>query len=374
MALDLEAIYLRYHRMVVWLVRSQVPEPAVDDVVQDVFVAVHRRQARAPDGDELGRWVMGVTRSVCHGHRRSDARRRARLPRVSAPPPECEPETWLDERAALQRVARCLQSIEPRQREAFALIELHGLTAPEAAELLGANLDTVYSRLRLARRKLAQAMASPREVVASARRAGRPSTRETRGTWALIATRVGLGSGPVVASAATGHGWVGVLAGAGLAGLLVVGVVGSRSTATPSPGDTAARPEPPRPPVGLEPQAPHAPDRSALPPPETPTTSRSPPRRAPRPIGRPPRPQAEPPHRSSPAGTPAGTIGAETLILRDAARHLDSGDLDAASERLADHARRFTDGALRSEREQLATRLARLRRSTVTDAGSSGAP
>jgi len=35
----------------------------------------------------------------------------------------------------------------------FELVDVEGLRGPEVAELLGANLNVVYSRLRLARRR-----------------------------------------------------------------------------------------------------------------------------------------------------------------------------------------------------------------------------
>lgn len=85
---DLETIYRRYHVTVAWLVRGHVPEHAVDDVVQDVFIAIHRRLPRAPRDESLGRWVLGAARSVCHSYRRGDARRRARAERSKNPEPE----------------------------------------------------------------------------------------------------------------------------------------------------------------------------------------------------------------------------------------------------------------------------------------------
>ncbi len=42
------------------------------------------------------------------------------------------------------------------QREVFVLAELEGLSGPEIAAALGAKLNTVYSRLRLARRHFAR--------------------------------------------------------------------------------------------------------------------------------------------------------------------------------------------------------------------------
>ncbi|MEM9454095.1 MAG: sigma-70 family RNA polymerase sigma factor [Myxococcota bacterium] len=406
--LDLQILYERHHPMVAWIVRGHVSEHAVDDVVQDVFVAIHRRLSQAPPGPGLRRWIVGVTRSVCHTHRRADARRRARLQRLGGSTPErpCEAESRLDDRAALRRVVRCLQTIEPRQREAFALIELHGLTASEAAEVLGTKLNTVYSRLRLARRKLAQAVAEPREAVTAARRAGRPSPRQARRTWVLVAARVGLGSGPVVAPATLVRpGWGGVLAGSAVAGALVIGLVTGAGRAGSSPDSAAttrsvdagerasvsAVPPPvitPRSSRGAPVPAPVAALRSGEIPEVERASNPSIPRRRARAV--------EPGSRHSGSARGAGrgstgssgrnsgrssnpdsgggsTLGPEARILEDAVVHLDAGDLDEAARRLADHERRFAEGILRDEREQLAARLGRLRAAAVTDDRVGGA-
>jgi RNA polymerase sigma-70 factor (ECF subfamily) len=44
-----------------------------------------------------------------------------------------------------------LGDLDEKKREVLVLSELEELTAPEIAEALGINLNTVYSRLRLAR-------------------------------------------------------------------------------------------------------------------------------------------------------------------------------------------------------------------------------
>ena len=67
------------------------------------------------------------------------------------------------EHAALKEVRalvhRLLAELPDEQREVFVLTELEQLTAPEISEAVGANLNTVYSRLRLARRGFDAALA-----------------------------------------------------------------------------------------------------------------------------------------------------------------------------------------------------------------------
>jgi len=69
----------------------------------------------------------------------------------------------VDEKVDAMRAARLLDALlaelDDAQREVFVLADLHDLSAPEIAEITGANLNTVYSRLRLARQSLAAAAA-----------------------------------------------------------------------------------------------------------------------------------------------------------------------------------------------------------------------
>jgi RNA polymerase sigma-70 factor (ECF subfamily) len=49
----------------------------------------------------------------------------------------------------------------------FSLTELEDMTAPEIASALGVNVNTVYSRLRIARRALAARLQLPETEVAT---------------------------------------------------------------------------------------------------------------------------------------------------------------------------------------------------------------
>jgi len=140
-----------------------VPDPEVEDVMHDVFLVVHRRLA---DYDEsratMRSWLYGITRRVAMQHMRSRARSAHRLAAV----PEGEPPPGVDEQVERSRavalVERFLDTLGPDQRIAFALSEIEGMTAPEIASAEGARVNTVYSRLRAARRKLERFLESMR--------------------------------------------------------------------------------------------------------------------------------------------------------------------------------------------------------------------
>ena len=358
---DLAAIYRHHHRLVRWMVRGAgVPEHAVDDVTQDVFVAIHRRRAQAP-GAGLRRWVVGVTRSVCHSYRRAGARSRQRLARTIEPEPSPLPDDLLDGRTALHRLRGVLDGLAEPQREVFVLMELEGLSAPETAEALGANLSTVYSRLRLARQRVWAELAPAPELVASAREAGRPRREEARHSWLVVVARIGgeaSSIAPVAAAASAATGKVGGLAigvclgVAVLGGLLVArGPARSRdlrneavATAGPpqavSPARAAVPDEPS--PAASEPAA--AVIERRLPP----TVDDAPPAR---------------PRSSARASEPmlGSSLADEAELLRRAASSLDAADLDEAARLLDAHADRFADGELADERERLLAELERRR-------------
>jgi RNA polymerase sigma-70 factor (ECF subfamily) len=56
-----------------------------------------------------------------------------------------------------------LDGLDEAKREVFVLAELEELSAPEIAQALGINLNTVYSRLRAARQTVEAAAARESE-------------------------------------------------------------------------------------------------------------------------------------------------------------------------------------------------------------------
>lgn len=165
-ARDLDAIY-REHAKFVWRVAASlgVPSDQREDIVHDVFVVVHHKIDEFDAERSMTTWLFGITRMVVLNHRRR-AGRHARKLRV-VPPPQSppDPETQHDLRRGAQRVRTFLDSLDRRKRVVFELVELQGMSGPEVARTIGANVDTVYTRLRAARRAF-------REFVARTRKEG----------------------------------------------------------------------------------------------------------------------------------------------------------------------------------------------------------
>jgi RNA polymerase sigma-70 factor (ECF subfamily) len=162
-----KAFRLMYEHQVdfVWrnLRRLGVSEAEVDDKAQEVFVIAHRRFSEFEDrGHGPRAWLFQIVLRVA-----SDARRhRRRHPvdpdggaaqeRESIEAPQAAD---FDRREALGRLDRALRTIEVGRRAVLVLHEIEEMTAPEISEILGIPLNTVYSRLRVARAELEAAIA-----------------------------------------------------------------------------------------------------------------------------------------------------------------------------------------------------------------------
>lgn len=162
-AASFEAVYDEYFPFV-WrsALRLGVPQAGADDVVQEVFLVVHRKLARFEGRSTLKTWLYGITLRVARVHR-IRARRPAEGQGADADEVRAPEATRPDERAqnaeGVRLVHAILDELDDEQREVFVLAELEELSAPEIAEVLGAKLNTVYSRLRLARAAFAEAAA-----------------------------------------------------------------------------------------------------------------------------------------------------------------------------------------------------------------------
>jgi RNA polymerase sigma-70 factor (ECF subfamily) len=159
----LTEVYDRHVAMVWRTLRALgVDEAALDDAVQDVFIVVHRRLADFEGRSALSTWIYGIARRVASQYRR---RRRVdgdptRLAREVEPGPS--PRDAAERRQAARLVMELLAELDPEKREVFVLMELEQLAAPVVAELVGVPVNTVYSRLRLARQRFEAALARRR--------------------------------------------------------------------------------------------------------------------------------------------------------------------------------------------------------------------
>ena len=151
----------RAHAGFVWrgVRRLGVAESALEDVVHDVFLVVHRRLGEYEGRAALTSWLFGIARGVAANHRRSDVRAERRLTVAQPPVAGPDPETGAAQEQAAAFVREFLNGLDEERRILFALAEIEGMRVPEIAEALGLNVNTAYSRLRATRELFQQALA-----------------------------------------------------------------------------------------------------------------------------------------------------------------------------------------------------------------------
>jgi RNA polymerase sigma-70 factor (ECF subfamily) len=145
--------------------RMGVREADADDVVQEVFVIVHRRLAGFEGRAQLKTWVFKILAHVVKHYFRTHARK----PGDVASATGCEihaleanqdhgPAGALERMEALRVVDHLLSQLDHDKRMVFVLAELEEMTLVEIADVVEANANTVASRLRVARKDFEKAL------------------------------------------------------------------------------------------------------------------------------------------------------------------------------------------------------------------------
>jgi RNA polymerase sigma-70 factor (ECF subfamily) len=165
--LDANAIY-RSHGAFVWrnVRRLGIPENMVEDVLQDVFMVVHRRLPEFAGRSSLKTWLFGIVLRVVNTYRRSQKRRRVHMDNLVAaaevesdvPHGRDDPAELTERREASRLLHRLLDQLDDDKRALLVSVDLEEMTIAEASEAMSVNANTVYSRLKIARREFQEAV------------------------------------------------------------------------------------------------------------------------------------------------------------------------------------------------------------------------
>jgi RNA polymerase sigma-70 factor (ECF subfamily) len=140
-----------------WIRAMGGPQADREDLVQDVFLVVHRRLADF-DGQNLAGWLYQIARHRVRDFRRLVWVRRMlfgnvplsdTLPATSASPAETAETN--EKRVLLERL---LEKLNDSERAALVLFEIDGYSGEEIAEIQGVPLNTAWGRIHKARKKL----------------------------------------------------------------------------------------------------------------------------------------------------------------------------------------------------------------------------
>lgn len=135
------------------------------DLLQEVFLCIHRGRAQFVAGCGVERWAYAIARNCFVSHVRLA---RSRLSNVSHPLDELSLASGLDgdgeavlmAREAEERIRSTLEALPSQQREAFELLRLQGESVADAAERLGVTRSAVKLRAFRAGESVREAFAT----------------------------------------------------------------------------------------------------------------------------------------------------------------------------------------------------------------------
>jgi len=143
------------HFAFVWRLAANrgVPARALEDVAQEVFIVVHRKLPEFEGRSSLRTWIAAIVRRVIADYVKKRGNRAAGDETLSVEPPAgVSPAEQLERKLALELLDGLLNKMTSDQREVFVLHEIEHLSGAEIAALTACNENTVWTRLRAARR------------------------------------------------------------------------------------------------------------------------------------------------------------------------------------------------------------------------------
>lgn len=158
-------------------VAGRLRDPAdAEDIVQQVFLRLHRNQARLRHAESVGAWLYRAARNAIADHYRAPARRREspvgdtrewdRREAAADPAP-------LEEATGAACAAECLRplmrGLPEEYRRALEAVDVQGMTQADAAAAAGVSLSGMKSRVQRGRARLRASLLERCRVALDAR-------------------------------------------------------------------------------------------------------------------------------------------------------------------------------------------------------------
>lgn len=128
------------------------------DVVQETFVNAVRHIGSLRDDAKFGGWLFGIAHQKCVQRWRKQGREELLLEECAGVPSEFEdgPDDLLIRQEQEAEFLKLLQQLPPPQRSVLLLHYMEDFPLEEIANITGAQLGTVKSRLHYAKKALRQ--------------------------------------------------------------------------------------------------------------------------------------------------------------------------------------------------------------------------
>jgi RNA polymerase sigma-70 factor (ECF subfamily) len=132
----------------------------VEDLIQQTFLRIHLARAHYHRGQQVVPWVFAIARHLLIDAWRHSQYEQRRPEQVVQQPPTPDEALIADETA--RELARELEALPARNREAFSLVKLDGLSLEQAAQVLGTTVTAIKLRIHRTYRALRSAAQEPK--------------------------------------------------------------------------------------------------------------------------------------------------------------------------------------------------------------------
>ena len=152
----MQVLYARHHvRVYRFVLRLTQDRSLAEDVVSEVFLDVWRRAGGFKGKSQVSTWMLAIARykalSALRAH--SDAQLDEHAA-VSVIDPADDAETTMSKRDRSAIVQQCLSQLSALHREVLDLVYYHERSVDEVAEIVGAPVNTVKTRMFYARKRM----------------------------------------------------------------------------------------------------------------------------------------------------------------------------------------------------------------------------
>jgi len=160
--LAMEMLYKRHHlRVYRFALRLTDNAALAEDIVSDVFLDVWRKAGEFQGKSQVSTWLLAITRNKALSSFRR--RRNEPLPEseaMSVPDPADDPEVLVCNKDRGELVRMCSAQLPATQREVIDLVYYHEKSLEEVAQIIGAPVGTIKTRMYYARRKLQELLSA----------------------------------------------------------------------------------------------------------------------------------------------------------------------------------------------------------------------
>ena len=149
----IEEIWTSFGDKLKTFILSKVDNDTVaDDILQEVFLRVHKHLGSLHDTTKIRPWIYQITRNVIIDHFRKTKKDIFRL----QDPPESVTENSSTDvmTEAMRDMINMMDNLPPESCEALCLTELEGMSQKEYAEIKGISYTAAKSRIQRARKSL----------------------------------------------------------------------------------------------------------------------------------------------------------------------------------------------------------------------------